>query len=205
LKSEIKIILDNEKDIFDLFRESSEDFTEQPPVEAWTRLEKRLVTVRKRKRPLRKSLQLQLPAIALAILLLLLVAVSWFFTHQHQEILRGRKEFSQFHFLQGSWVASEKKTMDKLTWAFKDSFTLVGEKSLYFTDDLLSKMPVVIKNLGQNNVLIFNNKTYKLKEIVRETFIFKSKDKEEVRLRRADDDRFTLSFGEGMIFVFKRA
>jgi hypothetical protein len=196
--------LDNEKDIFDLFRESSEDFTEQPPVEAWTRLEKRLVIVRKRRRPVRKSLQLQLPAIALAILLLLLVAISWFFTHQHQEILRGRKEFAQLHFLQGDWLASEKKAMDKLTWVFKDSLTLVGEKSLYFTDNLLSKSPILIKNQGQTNVLIFNNKTYKLKEIVNETFIFKAKDKEEVRLRKADDNRFTLSFGEGMIFVFKR-
>jgi hypothetical protein len=196
--------LDNEKDIFDLFRESSEDFTEQPPVEAWTRLEKRLVTVRKRKRPVRKPLQLQLPAIALAILLLLLIAVSWFFTHQHQEILRGRKEFAQLYFLQGDWLASDKKTEDRLIWAFKDSLTLVGEKSLYFADNLLSKTPILIKNQGQNNVLIFNNKTYKLKEIVNETFIFKAKDEEEVRLRKADDNRFTISFGEGMIFVFKR-
>lgn len=197
--------MNNEKDIFDRFRESSEDFTEQPPVEAWTRLEKRLVTVRKRKRPVRKPLHLQLPAIVVAVILLLLIsAVSWFFTHQHQEILRGRRAFTQLHFLKGEWHFSEKKTVDVMTWNFKDSLTLIGEKSLYFTDNLLSKTPISIKNQGKNNVLLFNNKTYTLKEIVNETFLFQAKSKEEVRLRKAHDDRFTLSFGEGIIFVFKR-
>lgn len=197
--------MNNEKDIFDRFRESSEDFTEQPPAEAWTRLEKRLVTVRKRKRPVRRPLHLQIPAIAGAVILLLLIsALSWFFTHQHQEILRGRKEFEQLHFLKGQWVFSEKKTLDVMTWDFKDSLTLVGEKSLYFTDNLLSKTPISIKNQGKNSILTFNNKTYTLKEIVNNTFIFLSKNNEEVRLRKANDDRFTLSFGEGIIFVFKR-
>jgi hypothetical protein len=157
--------LDNEKDIFDLFRESSEDFTEQPPAEAWTRLEKRLVTVRKRKRPVRKPLQLQLPVIIFTVILLFLIAITWFLTHQHQEILRGRKEFAQLHFLKGQWQFSEKKTVDIMTWDFKDSLTLMGEKSLYFTHNLLSKTPVAIKNQGKNNVLVFNNKTYMLQKI----------------------------------------
>lgn len=196
--------MDNEKDIFDLFRESSEDFTEQPPAEAWTRLEKRLVTVRKRKRPVRKPLQLQLPVIIFTVILLLLIAITWFLTHQHQEVLRGRKEFAQLHFLKGQWQFSEKKTVDVMTWDFKDSLTLLGEKSLYFTHSLLSKTPVAIKNQGKNNVLVFNNKTYMLQKIVNDGFIFLSKDKEEVRLRKASEDRFTLSFGEGIIFVFKR-
>ena len=197
--------MDNEKDIFDRFRESSEDFTEQPPAEAWTRLEKRLVTVRKRKRLVRKPLNLQLPAITVAVILLIVVsALTWFFTHQHQEILRGRRAFAQLHFLQGQWHFSDKKTRDVMTWDFKDSLTLVGEKSLYFTQNLLSKTSIAIKNQGKNNVLVFNNKTYVLDEIVNETFIFLAKDKEQVRLRKAGDNRFTMSFGEGIIFVFKR-
>jgi hypothetical protein len=196
--------LDNEKDIFDIFRESSEDFTEQPPAEAWTRLEKRLVTVRKRQRPVRKPLSLQLPVIIFTFILLFLIGATWFLTQEHQEILRGRKAFSQLYFLKGQWHFSDKKTMDIMVWDLKDSMTLMGEKSLYFTHNLLSKMPVSIKNQGKNNVLLFNNKTYILQKIVNDGFVFQSKDKEEVHLRKANKDRFTLSFGEGIIFVFKR-
>ena len=198
--------MDNEKDIFDLIREGSENLTEQPPAEAWKRLEKRLTTVRKHKRPLRRPLQMQLTAVTVAVVLLLsLAAISWFITRQHEEILRGRREFAQLHFLKGQWLFSDKKAKDIMTWNFKDSLTLAGEKSLYFTNTLLSTTSVIIKNQGATNVLILNHKTqYELKQIVNNTFIFRAKNKEEVRLRKATDARFTLSFGEGIIFVFKR-
>ena len=196
--------MENEKDIFDLLREESENLSETPPTEAWQRLEKRLTKTRKVKRK-RRPMQLQLVAICIAVILILLVSVvSWYVTKQHEDILRGRREFAGLRFLKGQWVSSDKKTLDVVAWDLKDSLLLMGEKSLYFGNNLISKTPVTIKNVGKDNILIYNNKNYLLKDIKNNTFIFNSKNGGEVRLRKASDDRFTLSFGEGMIFVFKK-
>ena len=93
--------MENEKDIFDLLREESENLSETPPTEAWQRLEKRLSKTRKVKRK-RRPMQLQLVAISIAVILILLVGVvSWYVTKQHEDILRGQREFADLRFLNG--------------------------------------------------------------------------------------------------------
>jgi hypothetical protein len=196
--------LENEKDIFDLLREESEKLTETPPTEVWQRLEKRLKTTPKRKRK-RHPMELQLIGVIIAVLLLSVIGVvSWYITFQHQEILRGQQTFAGLRFLKGNWSLSDKKTLNTIEWEMKDSFILTGEKSVYFDKIRLSKMPIQIKNVGKDNVLIFNNTTHYLKEVKNDAYFFESKTKETVHLRKASNDRFTISFGEGIVFVYKK-
>ena len=196
--------MENEKDIFDLLREESENLSESPPYEAWQRLEKKLTKTRKVKRK-RRPMELQLIGVVVAVLLLIVVGVvSWFVTFQHQEMLRGRQEFAGLRFLQGEWSLSDNKMRDVMVWQLSDSLTLEGEKSLFFSDKMISKAPIAIKNKGKSNILVFENKTYFLKNTTNDSFIFVSDKSQEVRLRKANNNRFTISFGEGIIFVFNR-
>lgn len=198
--------MENEKDIFDLFRQESENWAETPPQEAWQRLEKRLVASPKRKQRPRRPLQLQLIGVIIAVLLLVVIGVgSWFVTFQHQEILRGQQAFRTLLFLKGSWAATDKKTVDILEWDMADSLHLTGEKSVYFDNIKLSKLPIILKNVGKDNILIFNNVSYFLKEVKNDSYFFESKKQEAIHLRKATtNDRFSISFGEGHIFVYKR-
>ena len=196
--------MENEKDIFDLLREESENLSEAPPSDAWQRLEKKLTKTRKIKRK-RRPMELQLIGVVVAVLLLIVVGVvSWFVTFQHQEVLRGRQEFAGLRFLEGEWSLSDNKMKDVLVWLLPDSLTLEGEKSLFFSDKMISKAPISIRNKGKSNILVFENKTYFLKNTTNDNFIFVSEKNQEVRLRKANNNRFTISFGEGIIFVFNR-
>ena len=193
-----------EKDLFDLFREESDNLNETPPPAAWNRLEKRLSSTAKRKKK-RKPLQLQLVlVVAIVALLLLLGFVSWFVARQHEDLLRGRREFAELKFLRGEWSSNDGKTTDLMTWKLRDSLTFITNKMLYYDGTLISNTSLSIKNQGKDNVFNFNNQNYELKEIKNNTFIFKAKNRSEIRLRKSTDDRFTISFGEGMVFVFKK-
>jgi hypothetical protein len=196
--------LENEKDIFDLLREQSEQLSEAPSTEAWQKLERKLKTTRRTK-TVRKPLRLQLVVVSALLGLLLIIAiVGWMATRQHEQILRGRQQFSQLHFLSGEWVFSDGKTTDNINWVLGDSLTLVGEKIVTYDENVLSKMAFTIKNQGRDNLFVFNNKQYFLKEVINNTFIFESKKKEEIKIRKSSDNRFTISFGQGIVFVFRR-
>jgi hypothetical protein len=196
--------LNNEKDIFEQLRESSENLTEQPSAEAWTRLERKLKTVRKTKHK-RRPMMLQIAVVTGIFLVLVTAALAtWYITHEQQMLLKGKRQFANLQFLTGEWTFAEKKATDIMTWELRDSTTMVGEKYLYLDDLLVSRAPVLIKNQGKDNVLVFNNKNYVLNDMRYETFIFIAKDKEEVKLRKIAEDRFTISFGEGIVFVFKK-
>ena len=196
--------MDNEKDIFDLLREQSEQLTETPSTEAWQKLERKLKTTRRPKRT-RRPVRMQLAAISVLIGLLLIIGiVGWMAARQQEQILRGREQFSQLRFLDGEWVFSDGKTTDKINWVLGDSLTLVGEKLLAYDANVLSKMAFTIKNQGRDNLFIYNNKPYALKEVINNTFIFESKKKEEIKIRKSSDNRFTVSFGKGIVFVFRR-
>ena len=196
--------MENEKDIFDLLREESENLSEAPPSEAWQRLEKKLTKTRKVKRK-RRPMELQLIGVVVAVLLLIVIGVvSWFVTFQHQEVLKGQQEFAGMRFLRGEWSLFDNKMTDVMVWQLTDSLTLEGEKSLFFGDKLISKASISIKNKGKSNVLVFENKPYFLKSTTNDNFLFSSEKNQEVRLRKATNNRFTISFGEGIIFVFNR-
>jgi hypothetical protein len=196
--------LENEKDIFDLMREQSEQLTEAPSTEAWKKLERKLKTTRRPKRT-RQPVRLQLAAVSVLIGLLLIIGiVGWMAALQQEQILRGRDQFSQLRFLDGEWIFSDGKTTDKINWVLGDSLTLVGEKVLAYDENVLSKMAFTIKNQGRDNLFVYNNKPYALKEVINNTFIFESKKKEEIKIRKSSDNRFTVSFGKGIVFVFRR-
>lgn len=196
--------MDNEKDIFDLLREQSEQLTETPSTEAWQKLERKLKTTRRPKRT-RRPVRMQLAAISVLIGLLLIIGiVGWMAARQQEQILRGREQFSQLRFLDGEWIFSDGKTTDKINWVLGDSLTLVGEKLLAYDSNVLSKMAFTIKNQGRDNLFIYNNKPYALKEVINNTFIFESKKKEEIKIRKSSGNRFTVSFGKGIVFVFRR-
>lgn len=196
--------MEDKKDIFDILREESDNLTEVPPSDVWQRLETRLAKNRKVKR-MRRPMELHIIGIVIAVLLLISMgAISWFVTFQHQERLRGQRNFAELRFLNGEWSMSDKRILDVIVWDLNDSMSLMGEKSLYFNEKLISKTPVTIKNKGKENILTFENQPYYLKQITNNTFIFISSKGQEVRLRKAEKDRFTISFGEGIIFVFNR-
>jgi hypothetical protein len=197
-------ILENEKDIFDSFREQSEQLSEAPSTEAWQKLERKLKTTRRPKRT-RRPVQMQLVVVSAIIgLLMIMGIVGWMAARQQEQILRSREQFSQLRFLDGEWVFSDGKTTDKINWVLGDSLTLVGEKMLAYDENVLSKMAFTIKNQGRDNLFIYNNKPYALKAVINNTFIFESKKKEEIKIRKSSDKRFTVSFGKGIVFVFRR-
>ena len=174
--------MENEKDIFDLMREQSEQLTETPSTEAWQKLERKLKTTRRPKRT-RRPVRMQLAAISVLIGLLLIIGiVGWMAARQQEQILRGREQFSELRFLDGEWIFSDGKTTDKINWVLGDSLTLVGEKLLAYDSNVLSKMAFTIKNQGRDNLFIYNNKPYALKEVINNTFIFESKKKEEIKI-----------------------
>jgi hypothetical protein len=192
------------KDIFDQFREESDRLTETPSGDTWQRLEKRLATRRAVRRE-RRPVQMQLAVVSAIVGLLCIIGiVSWLATRQHQAILRGQEQFRQLSFLEGKWFAADDKAMDEMTWVLEDSFSFKGLKTLYYDDSLLTQTAVHIKNQGEENHFIFKNKTYTLEDVRNDTYTFRAKDKEVVRLRKQAHDRLTLSYGEGFIFIFKK-
>ncbi len=193
-----------EKDLFDLFREESENLTEQPQAETWQRLEKRLVTSRKHRQK-RKPVATQWLVVAATMILIAIIGgVSWVVARQHEAILRGRKEFAKLQFLQGNWTASEGKVGDNLVFEIKDSTALKGIKTLKYKDILVGNDTFWVQNKGEKNVFKYKNQDYLLKEITNQTFTFLASDGSIIRLRQSAVNRFTLSFDGGAIFVYKK-
>ncbi len=196
--------MNEEKDIFDLLRESSEKLEEKPSAKAWEKLENRLSAKRKIKRP-RRTPQLQLLAISVALTLLLSIGVaSLYITKQNEDVLTAQKHFAALHFLEGEWVFSDGKTHD--TWFCKSVSPLhmMGEKKVYFGNTLLSMTSFSLKNQLKNNIFTFNGEPYLLDLVKNDTYSFQSKKGRKIRLRRSAEHRFTLSFDEGLVFLFKK-
>jgi hypothetical protein len=192
-----------EKDLFDMFREESENLVEQPQAETWQRLEKRLATSQKR-RYKRKAVPTQWVIVAATIILIAVVgAASWFVTREHEAILRGRKQFTSLQFLKGHWSASDGKIGDDLVFELSDSTILRGIKTLKFKDALIENDSFLIKNKGKHTIFIHKKQEYTLHKTDNQTFTFIASDGSIVHLRRSDDNRFTLSFDEGQVFVYK--
>lgn len=193
-----------EKDLFDLFREESENLVEQPQAETWQRLEKRLITSRKRRQK-REPVPTHWLVVAVTILIIIIVGVvSWVVTREHEALLRGKKEFAALEFLEGKWSASEGKIDDALVFEAPDSTILRGVKTLKFKNVLVKNDTFLIQNKGKHTVFTYKNQPYTLKYTDYQTFTFLATDGSNVRLRRNIEGRFTLSFDEGSIFVYKK-
>lgn len=193
-----------EKDLFDLFREESENLVEQPQAETWQRLEKRLVTSRKRRQK-RKPVPTHWRVVAATILIIIIAgAVSWVVAREHEALLRGKKEFAALQFLEGKWSASEGKMGDELFFEAQDSTILRGVKTLKFKDVLVGNDTFLLQQKGKNIIFNYKNQPYFLNYTDFQTFTFSATGGSTIRLRRNIEGRFTLSFGEGLVFVYKK-
>ena len=212
-----------EKDLFDIFREGSENLTEQPATESWKRLERRLTSARETQK--RRPMPLQLMVVVATVALLLTVAVvNWVVTRDHQMRLKNQQAFDGLQFLVGKWSASEGKVIDELVFEPQiqnatqnskpetqnpkldpqNAKILRGIKTLQFKDLPIQTDTFLIENQGRKTVFKVKNQVYELKNVGNSAFLFVATDGSVIRLRQGETGRFTLSFGEGQIFLYKK-
>ena len=195
-----------ERDLFDMFRESSEHIAEQPTRDSWHRLERRLTAAaHERKRLKRRPMPLQLMAVAATVALLAIIGVvSWVVSRTHESRLKREKAFTSLQFLVGEWSDSEGKMSDKLIFEIPDSGLLRGVKTLEFAGIPGKTDTFLLKNTPKQTVFIYQNQTYMLQKTDSLDFLFMAQDSSTIHLRHSSDTRFTLSFGEGRIFTYKK-
>ena len=208
-----------EKDLFDMFREGSENLTEQPATESWKRLERRLTSARETQK--RRPMPLQLMVVVATVALLMTAAaVNWVVARDHQMRLKNQNAFDSLQFLIGKWSASEGNVIDKLvfepitqnsksetqnpTLDPQNAKILRGVKTLQFKDLPIHADTFLIENQGKKTVFKVKNQVYELKNVGNSAFLFVATDGSVIRLRQAEAGRFTLSFGEGQIFLYKK-
>ena len=190
-----------------MFREGSESLTEQPTRDTWHRLERRLASSKATKK--RKPLPLQLMVVVATVALLITAGiVNWVVAQDHQARLKNQKDFDSLQFLVGKWSASEGNVIDELVFeadkASRNPKILRGLKLLTFKDLPVQRDTFLLENKGKQTVFTVKNQVYELKNVNNAAFLFIAADGSVIRLRQASADRFTLSFGEGQIFLYKK-
>ena len=193
-----------DKDLFDMFREESENLVEQPQAETWQRLEKRLAVAQKRRQK-RKPVATQGVVLSVMVVLILIIGIaSWIVAKEHEGILRGQKQFAGLQFLEGRWTASEGKIGDDFVFDASNATILRGVKTLAFKDALIERESFLFENIGKSTVFTYKNQKYTLKSSTNQIFTFKASDGSVMRLRQSSVNRFTLSFDAGKIFVYRK-
>ena len=208
-----------EKDLFDLFREGSESLTEQPTTDSWKRLESRLTSARETKKK-RRPIPLQLMVVGATVALLLTAGVvNWVVAREHEVRLKSQKQFESLQFLVGKWSASEGKVIDELVFDVQElSKTdkilndmksrlpsgLRGVKTVKFKDLPIQTDTFLLENKGKYLAFTTKNQVYPLKNVGNSAFLFVAADGSIVRLRQSSETRFTLSFGEGQTFLYRK-
>jgi hypothetical protein len=204
-----------EKDLFDMFREGSESLTEQPTRDSWKRLERRLASSRETKKK-RRPVPLQLMVVAATVALLVTAGlVNWVVAREHQAQLKNQKEFDSLQFLVGKWSASEGNIVDELTFdtqnavnlpqnTSKTAVILRGIKNVRFKDLPVQSDTFLLENKGKQTIFTVKNQAYQLKNIGNSAYLLVASDGSVVRLRQSSEGRFTLSFGEGQIFLYRK-
>ncbi len=203
-----------EKDLFDMFREGSESLTEQPTNDSWKRLERRLASSKATKK--RKPLPLQL-MVVVAIVALLITAgiVNWVVIKDREAHLKNKDTFFGLQFLVGKWSASEGNVVDELTFSTQNTLNLPqnvsknapilrGIKTVLFKDLPIQSDTFLLENKGKYTTFTARNQVYSLKNNSNSAYLFVASDGSVVRLRQGGEGRFTLSFGEGQIFLYRK-
>ena len=209
-----------------MFREGSENLTEQPATESWKRLERRLTSARETQK--RRPMPLQLMVVVATVALLLTAAVvNWVVARDHQMRLKNQNAFDSLQFLIGKWSASEGNVIDELVFEPQtqnsksdpqnsksetqnskldpqNSKILRGIKTLQFKDLPIQTDTFLIENQGKKTIFKIKNQVYELKNVGNSAFLFVATDGSVIRLRQGEAGRFTLSFGEGQIFLYKK-
>ena len=163
-------------------------------------------------------------------LLLTAAVVNWVVARDHQMRLKNQQAFDSLAFLIGKWSASEGRVIDELVFEFiipnstqnskpnpqsSESETrnsklnpqnpkiLRGIKTLQFKDLPIQTDTFLIVNQGKETIFKVRNQIYELKNRGNSAFLFVANDGSVIRLREGETGRFTLSFGEGQIFLYK--
>jgi type II secretory pathway pseudopilin PulG len=197
-----------EKDLFDMFREGSESLTEQPATDSWKRLERRLASSRETKKK-RRAMPLQLMVVVATVALLLTAGiVNWVVARDHQTRLKNQKAFESLQFLVGKWSASEGNVVDELFFE-KDNqaahpMYFRGIKTVQFKDIIVHKDTFLLENKGKHTILTTKDQSYELKNVDNAAYLFVAKNGSVARFRQGSEGRFTLSFGEGQIFLYRK-
>jgi hypothetical protein len=191
-----------EKDLFDLFREGSENLSEQPSQETWQRLETRLARRRTVAKP--RPLLLQLNVVVTVVLLLLGIAAVGLVVAREQEAAnRATRQFQDLQFLVGRWSASEGKIGDELQFEVvensKNTKILRGVKTLFFNGSPVAKDTILFQKTGKNLTLKAFGANSRLTKQDKDTYFF-----EDVHLQKLADDRFSVSVGAGQVFLYRR-
>jgi hypothetical protein len=197
-----------EKDLFDLFREGSESLTEQPTTDSWKRLENRLASSRETKKK-RRPVPLQLMVVVATVALLITAGVvNWVVAREHEARLKSQKQFESLQFLVGKWSASEGKVVDELVFDTQEVSKTVkilrGVKTVRFKDLPVQTDTFLLENKGKYIAFTTKDQVYSLKKVGNSAFLFVASDGSVVRLRQSNEGRFTLSFGEGQIFLYRK-
>lgn len=190
-----------------MFREGSENLTEQPATDSWQRLERRLASSKATKK--RKPLPLQLMVVVATVALLITAGiVNWVVAKEHQAQLKNQKTFDSLQFLVGKWSASEGNVVDELVFEegheTKEPKILRGIKTVRFKDLPVQTDTFLIENKGKRTIFTTKNQVYELKNVNNAAFLFIASDGSVMRLRQDNDKLFTLSFGEGQVFLYKK-
>jgi hypothetical protein len=134
--------------------------------------------------------------------------VNWVVAREHEARLKTQKQFESLEFLVGKWSASEGKVVDELVFNMqeltKNTKILRGVKTVKFKDLPVQTDTFSLENKGKYLAFSTKNQVYPLKNVGNSAFLFVASDGSVVRLRQSSDTRFTLSFGEGQIFLYRK-
>lgn len=219
---------DNFDKLSNKLREADGVYIETPTVEAWKRLEKKLVVERKRRG---KNSLLSPPAYVTTIILLLLccVTAAWFIIHDKEIREKATREFAELKNLEGVWECRDGKTIDVIHWHLINDSCLQATKFIFFDNEKnnLAEEKFSITHAEENNFLFFeknnfisennffqknifeknfekNNSGNKNENTFSKKFIFKSKDKKEIEiLMDSTNKNFSLKVDAGVLFLYR--
>ncbi len=210
---------DNFDKLSNKLREADGVYIETPTVEAWKRLEKKLVVERKRRG---KNSLLSPPAYVTTIILLLLccVTAAWFIIHDKEIREKATREFAELKNLEGVWECRDGKTIDVIHWHLINDSCLQATKFIFFDNEKnnLAEEKFSITHAEENNFLFFEknnfisennfekNNVEKINEKSDgENFIFISSDKKNIVIRIDNDlKKFSLRVDNDLVFLFRK-
>ncbi len=202
----------------DKLRQADDTYIETPSVETWTRLEKKLVVERKRRKhnslfstdTMRKDVMQRVSTIIL--LLLVCITAGWFIIHEKTLREKSQKEFVALKNLQGVWECRDGKTIDVIHWQLINDSCLQATQIIFFENEKnnLSEEKFSITHTEKNNFLFFekNNLVSEnsfFQNNFSKKFIFKSKEKKIIEIQvDSINKNFLLKVDNGLVFLYRK-
>ena len=206
----------------DKLREADDTYIETPRIETWTRLEKKLVVERKRRKrnslfstdTVRRDVMQRVSTIIL--LILVCITAGWFIIHEKTLREKSAKEFSELKNLQGVWECRDGKTIDVINWQLINDSCLQATQIIFFENEKnnLSEEKFSITHTEKNNFLFFERNNFvsennfsknNLENVFSKKFIFKSSDKKNIEIEMDSTRKnFSLKVDNGLVFLYRK-